>query len=563
MDSVYKRENALDTDTLLEAIDKIPQAFEQLGFSSFRDGQEEPAYSILSGTDTILCLATGGGKSAVFTIPALTLGWKVLVFSPLIALMNDQVSGLRDKGVHAACLSSDMMDTMNTMTLQDWSEGRLQMLYIAPERMGQAQFQHVMKENPPDLVVIDEAHVLSSWSSYFRPSYQRCGDFIKEYNPKVVAAFTGTATDEIVGDIKTILHLSQCKVYNNVTSRPNLKLKSFKVSDAELFEHAYSHLAKGLSTIVYGITVRQVEDFFTFVKRKSMADRSELNVVYYHGQMTNTADKQYNQEAFMSGKADVIVATNAFGMGIDKADIRCIIHLGMPGSLEALSQEIGRAGRDGEESFCYAYQTQGARSMQDYMWDVSFPDKHAVRRVYQYLLRHQDAKGIIYKTVTDIERDLGSKGLSYIPNYLETKGVIARTIVEAKVSVITLHKDSTTIKWWPDLKAAIVNCGQEIEANKYRVDLRLVADAVRKTMTTLTTNLKNAYKDGVLTFTTPFSGKSTRFLRELKEEDLEDAEACRKRESEKIAGVRQYYNIHGSESKHKYLTNYFTLNKNG
>lgn len=317
-------------------------------FSSFRPGQEEIVQSIIDGKDVVALMPTGGGKSLCYQLPAILNDKLTIIISPLIALMKDQVDSLNARGVRATFINSSLNGAEAEARISDIKNGRTKILYIAPERFGNKNFAKMFKDLDVYLLAVDEAHCVSQWGHDFRPDYLLIKDYIKNLkNRPVVSAFTATATPEVKDDIIKRLELKNPQVFARGFNRPNLKFfvqsglsKDQRAKEALRITNSFSG-----SGIIYTITRKEAEAVAEYFSR------SGINAIAYHAGMPGEKRTQI-QNDFMENKFKVIVATIAFGMGVDKADIRFVIHLGMPSSLEGYYQEAGRAGRDGEQSYC-------------------------------------------------------------------------------------------------------------------------------------------------------------------------------------------------------------------
>ena len=316
------------------------------GYDSFREGQEELVESILSGQDTFGIMPTGAGKSICFQIPALMLPGITLVISPLISLMKDQVEGLNQAGVHAAYLNSSLTAGQYVKALGFAKEGRYKIIYVAPERLVTDGFLDFARQADISMLVVDEAHCVSQWGQDFRPSYLKIVEFIGKLPVRpVISAFTATATKEVRDDIIDILLLQNPKVVTTGFDRPNLYFAVQSPKDKYASMKNYLELHPRQSGIVYCLTRKYVEE----VWERLQADG--FSVTKYHAGLTDRERKD-NQEDFIYGRAEIMVATNAFGMGIDKSDVRFVVHYNMPKNMESYYQEAGRAGRDGEAAEC-------------------------------------------------------------------------------------------------------------------------------------------------------------------------------------------------------------------
>ncbi|MCC5910876.1 MAG: DNA helicase RecQ [Clostridiaceae bacterium] len=317
------------------------------GYDSFKKGQEELVVGAINGKDVLGIMPTGAGKSLCYQLPAMVLGGTTLVISPLIALMKDQVDALNEMGVAATYINSSLEEKEAIQRARDIRNKKYKIIYVAPERLNAAAFKDLVRDINISLVAIDEAHCISQWGHDFRPSYVEIPRFINSLKIRpTVAAFTATATIEVVEEIKNLIELQNPITSMTGFDRPNLFYKVVKVSNK--FAYLLDYLNKYYQEetgIIYCSTRKTVESLV-----KKLRDKG-VDAIGYHGGMTAEA-RQKNQEAFIFNHARIIVATNAFGMGIDKPDVRFVIHYNMPKNMEAYYQEAGRAGRDGEDSQC-------------------------------------------------------------------------------------------------------------------------------------------------------------------------------------------------------------------
>ncbi|MGL6200858.1 MAG: DNA helicase RecQ [Lachnospiraceae bacterium] len=327
-------------------MDKYKILKQYFGYDSFREGQEALIDSILAGRDTMGIQGTGHGKSVNFQVPALLMSGITLVISPLISLMKDQVSALNQAGIHAAFLNSSLTENQYYKALSFAKEGRYPIIYVAPERLMTASFLNFALNTEIAMVAVDEAHCVSQWGQDFRPSYLKIVDFIKQLPKRpVVSAFTATATKEVREDIIDILMLQEPTVVMTGYDRPNLYLGVQAPKDKYGGVKNFVETHPDQCGIVYCLTRKLVEE---------ICDRlgdDGFSVTRYHAGLSDQERKQ-NQEDFIYDRKRIMVATNAFGMGIDKADVRYVIHYNMPKNVESYYQEVGRCSRDGEPGEC-------------------------------------------------------------------------------------------------------------------------------------------------------------------------------------------------------------------
>ncbi|WP_134683762.1 DNA helicase RecQ [Brevibacillus migulae] len=316
------------------------------GYTSFRKGQEQIVESLLSGQDTVGIMPTGGGKSICYQVPAMLFQGITIVISPLISLMKDQVDALVNMGIPATQINSSLGAKEAWDRLRKARDGEYKLLYIAPERLESESFLAMVQELPISMVAIDEAHCVSQWGHDFRPSYLMIASFLQALPQRpVVAALTATATPEVTEDIRRLLMMSDERLVMTGFGRDNLILSVRKGEDRRSFVYDYLQANRGQAGIVYAATRKDVDELQAYLHKRG------LSVTKYHAGLAEE-ERARNQEAFLYDDVMTMVATNAFGMGIDKSNVRYVIHYNMPKNLEAYYQEAGRAGRDGETSEC-------------------------------------------------------------------------------------------------------------------------------------------------------------------------------------------------------------------
>jgi len=376
----------------------INQTLKQyFGYDSLRTGQEELINGILAGHDVLGIMPTGAGKSLCYQLPALMLKGITLVISPLISLMSDQVKALNQAGVHAAYINSSLTENQIRMALSYASQGRYKIIYVAPERLNTPRFLDFACNADISMLTVDEAHCISQWGQDFRPSYLEIAGFLTRLPRRpIVSAFTATATERVKNDIVASLGLNNPVTMVTGFDRPNLFFRVVtrrggSQKDNSIINYVKKH--EDESGIIYCATKKNVDKLYTLLNEQG------ISVGRYHAGLSNDERKQ-NQEDFTYDRIRVMVATNAFGMGIDKSNVRYVLHYNMPQSLEYYYQEAGRAGRDGEEAECVLF-----FSKQDIM-------------INKFLLQNKASAGDVASDMQKTAND--QRKLQQMINYCET-----------------------------------------------------------------------------------------------------------------------------------------------
>jgi ATP-dependent DNA helicase RecQ len=374
------------------------------GFPEFRPGQERAVESVLAGRDTLVVLPTGGGKSLCYQVPAMVLPGLTVVVSPLISLMKDQVDALTARGIPATFVNSTLTAGEVSERMSRVSRGEVKLLYVAPERFDVGTAAERLREAGVSLLAIDEAHCISEWGHDFRPSYLRVAQVREKLGWPPAVALTATATPHVRQDIVRQLRLESAETIITGFDRTNLRYhvvptKSDAEKDDALIDILNRH--EGVA-IVYAATRRNVE------KVTATLERAGITVAAYHAGLDD-AHRHDVQDTFMNESVRAIVATNAFGMGIDKPNVRVVIHHAMPGTIEAYYQEAGRAGRDGKQSDVYLLHSFPDRFTHEFFIKGAFPERAIVEKVYARALAHADRAGAVRLEPAEIAGSLPGK----------------------------------------------------------------------------------------------------------------------------------------------------------
>ncbi|MDA3924730.1 MAG: RecQ family ATP-dependent DNA helicase [Kiritimatiellae bacterium] len=427
--------------------DKLNEALlEHFGYASFREGQLETVQQVLKGDDVVLVMPTGSGKSLCYQLTALLMPGVTVVVSPLIALMKDQVDGMKAKGIDATYINSSVTAREMTQRLNGMRSGRFKLVYVAPERFRNSRFQEALAECSLSLLTIDEAHCISQWGHDFRPDYLNLKNVVEKFPAARVLAVTATATPEVRDDIIVQLGMDGSlrqapAVLVTGFARPNLFLI---VSQCSTHKHKLMRLklviAKYGCGIVYCSTRKMVE------RVAAMLVDDGISALTYHGAMTDKI-RSATHDRFMSDDSPVVIATNAFGMGVDRGDLNFVVHWDIPGSLEAYYQEVGRAGREGQDAWCELLFNYADIRTQKFFLDGANPTENDVHKLWQTVEESCMAEGEVTCTMNEWAGQAcikNSMTVSSVMAMIERAGLITREVMPGnRCYTVRMHSDSS------------------------------------------------------------------------------------------------------------------------
>jgi ATP-dependent DNA helicase RecQ len=524
----------------------------RFGLKSFRPGQRDVVDAIASGEDVLCVMPTGGGKSLCYQLPSLARKGTTIVVSPLIALMKDQVDTLQRLGIAARLINSTLTAAEQDDVMRQMASGALDLVYVAPERLRNGRFLEAVSHAGVSLLAIDEAHCASEWGHDFRPDYARLGHFRSRYLGGVqTIALTATATPHVRTDIKAILGMDSPREFVTGFARTNLRfsVESCK-SDREKNDALLAFLRdQPGSGIIYAATRKRCEEVADWLPQKL---RRPIGV--YHAGLEPDQRRRV-QEDFMSGRLSAIVATNAFGMGIDKADIRFVAHYNIPGSLEAYYQEAGRAGRDGAMSECRLFFSYSDRYVQEFFIESRYPSPEVVRKVYNYLLAQPDDP--IELTLQQVRDAIQIKETAESVGTAETliarAGVLKRLDSSANAAILRIDSDlPTLVDLLPreaKIRRKVLQAAEKIVGKRRGEDVYIrpqrLAETAGVQQDQLVRSLRELTRLKAFDYVPPFRGRAVHFTqRDVSFDDLKiDFEELGRRkgaEYEKLEAVIEF-----------------------
>ncbi|HBD96236.1 MAG TPA: hypothetical protein DDY71_14905 [Spirochaetia bacterium] len=527
------------------------------GYESFRKGQDSIVQSVLKGNDTLGVMPTGGGKSICYQIPALCLPGMTIVISPLISLMKDQIDTLKEKNYPAEMINSTIEYNEQRRIMEYVNSGRVKLLYLTPERFKNENFLLWLKEQNISMFAIDEAHCISEWGHDFRPDYRKINGVITQLGNPQILALTATATKEVRDDIIKVIGMKKPEIIINGFNRENL---IYGVEEYPTKEDKNKGLIAFLLKvkkpgIIYTSSVKDANDIYNYLRTNS-----DLKFSLYHGKL-QLKQRTEAQDNFLENKIDVLIATNAFGMGVDKQDIRFVVHYSIPGTIEAYYQETGRAGRDGAISYCLLQYMRRDEEIQNFFIRSKNPSSESIKEVFNYICKYsKDTNFYEDSEITDDDIKVSKFEKAAIIKILHDMNLISIDYLSDEICEIAIKKESVNDKTlFYTLTELVRMAGKNKEI---RMNLNTILKRIDMSKFDFISDLNGLVSKKIINYELIPAGRVIKIIEKkipndiLKEHEKKSAIKL-EYDMSKLKSVVDYAELQDNDCRRKYLLNYF------
>ena len=552
---------------LLVYIDNLQKLLKIFGYKDLRPSQKDPIFHLFNGQDLLFVTPTSSGKSFCYIAPALCMGLKTVVFFPLVSLIQDQAYQLRLKGCNVGEITSNVSQKETQQALIDWENGLLDFLFIAPERLNSPNFMELMEKVPPDFVVVDEIHSASEYGENFRSSYKLIAPFIKKVCPKLFLGQTATMSQDVEKDVREIFDLHDTPKMVRAYSRPNLLYSIAPEMQNGYDDYIFREINAYplVPTIVYCSSISKVKSLYATYGSSIIG-----GAMMYYGEL-KPSEKESNQQNFITGNVRVAFATNAFGMGINKADIGKVIFASFPGSIEELTQCFGRGGRNGCECKCILCPDEFSLRIQRNFIESGFPDEYCFQQTYKTLKNAQDSiSGLVTLTISDIADIIGYdvRSVAAVCEFFKGYGIIQRMSKSNKAKIRYLdcpskEEQDKLYEKFLKYRDKIDFLGVENEEDRcIDIEIDFLAQELGVGEETVKKNLKNFSDLGFIYYKKPFNSMPIKIIKSYSDFDYNKVIEKRNKKLEKLNSVIEY-SLLPKNKLGNFLEDYYIKVQNG